>query len=126
MILQSEIDQINSHERTKRLLIILTALAVAVVVYVVIRVGKEDTKVEPVMMTPKTETVEVPTAEEVSQRLEELSKVSEGSTPPPQPSPEEIQKQLEVLSKVPEGSTPTPQPSQEEVMERLNELSVKK
>lgn len=124
MILQSEIDQINSHKQVKILLIILTALAVSVLVYVVIRVGKEDTKVEPVMMIPKTERAEVPTAEEVSQRLEELSKVSEGSTPPPQPSPEEIQKQFEVLSKAPDGMTPLP-PSQEEVVEKLRVLNAK-
>ncbi|MDQ5902208.1 MAG: hypothetical protein QG606_424 [Patescibacteria group bacterium] len=124
MILQSEIDQINSHKRVKILLIILTALAVAVVVYVVIRVGKEDAKFEPVMMIPKTETVEIPPAEEVSQRLEELSKVSEGSTPPPQPSPEEIQKQLEVLSEASDGMTPLPSP-QEEVVEKLRILNAK-
>ena len=126
MILQSEIDQINSHKRLKALLIILTALAVAVVVYAVIRVGKEDAKVEPVMVTPKTETVEAPAIEEIKERLEELSQVSEGSTPSPAPSPEEIQKQLDALSKVPEGSTPPSAPSPEEIMKKLNELSAKK
>lgn len=126
MILQSEIDQINSHERTKRLLIILTALAVAVVVYVVIKVGgREDMAVSGLLQTvPEVETTEVLTVEEVSRRLDELSKVTEGSTSLPAPSPEEVQKQLEVLSETSDGMTP-PAPSSEEVTERLHVLNAK-
>ena len=123
MILQSEIDQINSHKRVKTLLIILTALAVAVVIYAVIQFGKEEMITpEPAAVVPQQNEVTDPTLEEVRKRLDELSQMPEGETPPPQPSVEEVQKQLEVLSKVPEGSTSAPQPSPEEIMKRLEEL----
>lgn len=80
---------------------------------------------EPVVVIPKTDENQAPSVEEVRKKLDELSKVPEGVTPPPQPSQEEIQKKLDELSKKPDGTT-SPQPSQEEIMKRLNELSAKK
>lgn len=125
-MLQSEYDAIVRQKRLKILLIILTTIVVAVVVYAVIKVGKEEVMVpEPTVMAPKQELKEAPTPEEVQKQLDILSQVPEGTTPPPQPSPEEIQKKLDELSKTLDGTTP-PQPSQEEIMKRLDELSAKK
>ncbi len=125
-MLQSEYDAIMQHKRLKVLLIILTALAVAVVLFVVIKAGKEEMPISaPVGVTPKTDTTKAPSTEEIQKRLNELSQVPEGTTPVPPPSQEEITKRLDELSKKPDGTTPPP-PSQEEIMKRLNELSAKK
>lgn len=78
----------------------------------------------PTVMAPKDDTAP-PSPEEIQKKLDELSKVPEGVTPPPQPSPKEIQKKLDELSKTPDGKTPPP-PSPEEIQKKLNELSVKK
>lgn len=124
-MLQSEYDVIVRNKRLKVLLIILTTLVVAVVVFVVIKAGRDKVAVpESVMVTPKDNSMP-PSTEEIQKRLNELSKVPEGTTPPPPPSQEEITKRLDELSKKPDGVTPPP-PSQEEIMKRLNELSVKK
>lgn len=125
-MLQSEYDAIVRQKRLKVLLIILTTIVVALVLYVVIKVGRDSMMVpEPVVVIPKTDENQAPSVEEVRKKLDELSKVPEGVTPPPQPSQEEIQKKLDELSKKPDGTT-SPQPSQEEIMKRLNELSAKK
>ncbi|MFZ1719801.1 MAG: hypothetical protein WAU28_00440 [Candidatus Moraniibacteriota bacterium] len=56
-MLQSEYDVIVRHKRLKVLLIILTAITVAVVVYTVIRAGKEEMPVSaPAVVTPKGDT----------------------------------------------------------------------
>ncbi len=125
-MLQSEYDVIVRNKRLKGLLIILTTIVVAVVVFVVIKAGREKVTVqEPMVVAPKTDEGVAPSTEEIRAKLDELNKVPEGVTPPPQLQPEEIQKKLDELSKKPDGTTPPP-PSQDEIMKRLNELSAKK
>ena len=125
-MLQSEYDAGMRQKRLKVLLIVLTTLMVALVLYAALKVGREKMSVqEPVMMAPKNGMdTPPPSPEEIQKKLEELSKTSDGKALPP-PSPEEIQKRLDELSKKPDGTTPPP-PSQEEIMKRLNELSAKK
>lgn len=125
MILQSEIDQINSAKRLKVLLVILAVLMIAVVVYAVIRVGKEDMVVsEPVLMVPEQETATPPTVEEIQEQLDALSKVPEGLTPPSKPSPEEIQKRLDELSKV-SVEPASLQAASDDILKQLDALSKK-
>ncbi len=125
-MLQSEYDAIVSQKRIKILLIILTTLTVALVLYAVIKVGREKMSVqEPAVVTPR-DTMTPPSPEEIQKRLEELSKTRDGETPPPPPTPEEITKRLEELSKTRDGETPPPPPTPEEIQQRLNELSKKK
>jgi cell division protein FtsN len=125
MILQSEYDAEVRHRRLKVFLIVLTTIVVIVVVLVVVRAGKEKAMTPAPMDGVSKESASAPSPEEIQKRLDELSKVPEGVTPPPQPSPEEIQKRLDELSKTPDGETPLP-PSQEEIIKRLNELRAKK
>lgn len=125
MILQSEIDQVNHHKRIKALLLILTALAVAVVTYVVISAGRDDMKIEPSVIMPKAKVTEVLAPEEVQKQLDVLV-----NTMPEEPmlqsdSPsEEVEKGLGALSESSDGVT-SPPPSQEEIMKSLSILNSK-
>ncbi len=121
MILQSEIDQMNRHRRLKILLIILSVLLVAVVLFAVIRMGKEDIPVPAPTQNTMMEQVTRTSSEEVMKKLNELSSRSEGETPTAAPPEEEIRKKLDELSKTPEGTAPLT-PSQEEIMKKLNAL----
>lgn len=128
MILQSEVDQLNTHKRLKVLLIILTTLAALVVLYVVISTGREKvsspTPAQNVMTNDTKKNDEVtgaPTPEELINRLDELSKASEGTTPVATPSPEELTQRLDELSKTPSGDQPQAL-SPEELAKKLEEL----
>lgn len=120
MILQSEVDALNRQRNIKALLIILTTLAVAVVLYVAIKAGREETAVPAPAIVTKQDEEKMPSAEEITKKLNELSQNTDKTS---MPSAEEITKKLDELGKNSDGA---PKPSQEEILRKLNELSAKK
>jgi len=124
MFLQSEVEK-SRHTTLKALLIILTAILVAVVLYIVIKAGREDVTVPtPVPGTRDANASSVVSAEGIRQKLDVLSKQPEGTTPIVTPSSEDLAKRLDELNKTPDKEVSQIPPS-EDIAKKLESLSTK-
>jgi len=124
MFLQSEVDR-SRHTTLKVLLIILTAILVTVVLYIVIKAGREDVAVPTSVQSMRDEEgSSAISVEELRQKLDLLSEQSEEATPVATPSSENLAKQLDALSETP-GKEAIQQPSPEDIAKKLEALSIK-